>query len=99
MKLSKYLLTIVLLNAFSFAAYADNDDASENAKLALLISNESRLQDVRVSVNDPAILGEESIDGDESSTSIVKVALGKTVQTYLITRDGGGTIRSIVLSK
>jgi hypothetical protein len=97
MTLLKYALALTFIHLTSLPAFADQ--ASDAVKLALVVAENSRLESVNVSIDDPAIKGEKSIDGDESSSTIVHISTGGLAKTYIILRDGGGQIRSITLSE
>lgn len=100
MKLIKQVSMFALVSIASLATFADPvEQASDEAKLAVLMSNSSRLQAIDIAANDAAIKSEKTINGDESSTTLIKINLYGHVKTYAVIKDGGGQIISITLSK
>lgn len=100
MKLMKNLLMFSLVTVASLAAFADPvEQASDDAKLALLMSDSSRLQAVNISAEDDALQSELKIDGDETSSMVIRIKMNDQIKSYVVTRDGGGQIISITLSK
>lgn len=97
MTLMKNTLMFACLNMFCLVSFADS--ASNDSKLALLIADSSRLEAVEVSAFDPALKAEQSMNGDESSTVSVTINMYGQDKTYVITKDGGGQILSVVLSQ
>jgi hypothetical protein len=95
MNLMKHTMILACVNIFCLGAFADS--ASNDAKLALLTADSSRLETVQISAFDPAIKAEQINGGDESSTTTVTISANGQNKTYMISRDGGGQILSIVL--
>jgi hypothetical protein len=99
MKFLKLALILIFANALSLSAFADSDMASDEAKLALLMGDSLRLQSIGISASDAAIKSEVTINGDESSTTTVQIKIQGELKTYVVTKDGGGQVVSVVRTK
>lgn len=92
------LINIILIStAFNLSALAD--PASDDAKLALLLSNAERLNAVEISAFDLDIKNEKHVPGEEGSATIVTVGSNQGNRTYIFNRDGSGEIVSVQMMK
>lgn len=99
--MNKYKITLAFaaLSIFGSLAFADSDSVSSEAKLALLVSNPQRLEQVTISASDAADLkAEKNMDGDNgSSSTYVKVQVNGQNKIYIISKDGYGQMLSMKL--